>query len=329
MKNIKLKNIKFLLAISLAMLVSQSLFSQQQNYLKLKDKLITDSKASMKPLSSMVIGNKISSLNIKNDFLSRLDASMLNDSNTQKNIDKNTGSNGKKEKSVALGGLFSAVLPGSGEFYGGNFLKAAIFFGVEAASWGVYAYLQHKGDTKTNAFEAYANQYWSIHTYARWLVTQGFPGNGGINPDEQNWATLEAEIHVCESQNFSHTLPDQNTQQFYELIGKYQPFQPGWTNLAHVPTKDPGPYNFETYHDPVFVNYAFTRQDANNFYDYANTSLYFVVLNHILSMADAIWTVSTYNKNLRMQTGFRMNRFLSPYTYKYENMPTLNLTVNF
>jgi len=329
MKNIKSNNIKFLLALSLAMLVSQCLFSQAQNPLKLKDKPAADSKADVKPLSSF---NRINStsLNTRTDFLSSLDASMLNDSNTQKNIDKNTGSGRKKEKSVFLGGLFSAVLPGSGEFYGGNFLKAAIFFGVEAASWGVYAYLQHKGDTKTTAFEAYADQFWSINKYAHWLKDQNFTGSGSItNPDEQNWAVLEAQIHQCEQQNFSHTLPDHDTQQFYELIGKYQPFQPGWTNITAPISKDPGPYNFETYRDPVFVNYAFSRQDANNFYDYANTSLYFVVLNHILSTADAIWTVSTFNKNLRMQTGFRMNRFLSPYTYKYENMPTFNMTVNF
>ena len=239
----------------------------------------------------------------------------------------------KKEKSPVLGALMSAVLPGSGEFYGGNMLKAAIFLGVELLGWGTYAYLQHKGDTKTAAFEAYADKYWSIHTYARWLKDQGFPGSGRIKPDEQNWQTLQAEIHVCESDpanGFSHTLPDQDTQQFYELIGKYQTFQPGWTNLAHVPQKDPNsPYYFETYKDAVFVNYSINRQDANNFYDYANDGIYFVVLNHLLSAADAAWTVSTFNKKLKMETGFRINRFTSPYTLKSESMPTLYMTVNF
>ncbi|GEM_PF-501529 len=326
-----MKNIKFILAVSLAFAISQSLYTQELGSLKFYDKTSVSSKVD----ANLISASDFSGLKIdaqgKYDFMRNYESDLMSDTLPQNNISKNVSS-GKKERSPVLGALMSAVLPGSGEFYGGNILKAAIFLGVEIIGWGTYAYLQHKGDTKTAAFEAYADQNWSIHKYAAWLKDQGFASSGQINPNEQNWQTLEGEIHVCESDptnNFSHTLPDQDSQQFYELIGKYQTFQAGWTNLAHDPTKSPGPYNFETYRDPVFVNYAYSRQDANNFYDYANDGIYFVVLNHILSAADAAWTVSTFNKKLHMETGFRINRFTSPYTLKSESMPTLYMTVDF
>jgi hypothetical protein len=234
-----------------------------------------------------------------------------------------------KKKSVLLGALMSAVVPGAGEFYGKNYLKAGIFFGVELISWGAYAVYQVKGNNQTDKFQSYADQYWDVRTYARWLIDQGFPGNESINPDEPNLETLRQEIMQCEAQNFTHTLPEYGSQQYYELIGKYQNFQAGWTNLAHVPTKAPGPYYYETYRDPVFVNYADERQKANDYYDYAKTGIIVVVLNHILSAGDAAWTVSMFNENVKMETGFEIKRYQSPFTGRVGNLPSFNMKVTF
>jgi hypothetical protein len=125
-------------------------------------------------------------------------------------------------------------------------------------------------------------------------------------------------------------MPDQGSQQFYELIGKYQNFQGGWTNLNHVPDNSPSsPYYYENYRDQIFIDYAYSRQKANDYYDYAGTSTWFVVLNHLLSAADAAWTVSKFNKTIKVQTGMRLNRILSPYTMEYETRPTFNMSVTF
>lgn len=234
-----------------------------------------------------------------------------------------------KKKSVLLGALMSAVVPGAGEFYGKNYLKAGIFFGVELISWGAYAFYQIKGDDQTDKFQSYADQYWDVRTYARWLVDQSFQGAGVINPDEPDREVLRQQIMQCEAQNFTHTLPQYGSQQYYELIGKYQNFQAGWTNLAHVPTKAPGPYNYETYRDPVFVNYASERQKANDYYDYAKTGIIIVVLNHILSAADAAWTVSMFNEKVKMETGFEIKRYKSPHTGQVGNLPSFNMKVTF
>ncbi|MBE2226176.1 MAG: hypothetical protein IAE93_02495 [Ignavibacteria bacterium] len=235
----------------------------------------------------------------------------------------------KKQKSVGLGVLLSAIIPGAGELYGGNYLKAGIFFGIEVLAWATFAYFTGKGNTKQDEYQAYADENWDVRTYARWLKNEGFSESSGINPDEPNRDILREQIMVCERANFSHTMPEYGSQQYYELIGKYQNFQAGWKNLTHVPTKAAGPYNYQTYRDPVFTNYAADRQKANDFFDYAKVGPITAIVNHILSAADAAWVISTYNNKIKLETGFRMQNRVSPYTYQIKQFPTFNVAVSF
>jgi len=235
----------------------------------------------------------------------------------------------KKKKSVGLGILLSALLPGAGEFYGESFLKAGIFFGVELLAWGTYIYFEKKGDNKTEEYQNFANSNWDIRQYAQWLVDQNFEGSGAVNPNEPNLEILRQQINECESQNFSHTLPELRSQQYYELIGKYQNFVAGWKDARSGSTWLVTSSNFYSYQTTMFKSYAVDRQDANDLYDYAKIGPVTAILNHILSAADAAWTISTYNKNIKVETGFRMGNFRSPYTHKIEQMPTFNMSVSF
>ncbi len=310
----------------LVIFFTSNVYSQGMLKEKLNDKLSLSKESSQ---NSLMIDDKIekksnfnmplSHNNLLNDFKeNKTDFSSVYE-NTQK----------KKKKSVGLGVLLSALVPGAGEFYGENYLKAGIFFGIELLAWGTYIYFEKKGDSRTADYQAYADQYWNVRTYAAWLKDEGFTESGQINPNEPDLNVLREQIMVCERRNFSHTMPEYGSQQFYELIGKYQNFQAGWTNLAHRPTKDPGPYWYETYHDPVFTNYAVTREDANDMYEYAKIGPVTAIINHILSAADAAWVISTYNSKIKVETGFRLNNIRSPYTYKIIPVPTFNLSVNF
>lgn len=311
-------------ALLLAVLISSSIFSQGlslQNFsLSKKEssgKLIIDDKFEQGTMYQQVLPVR------KQELLSL---------NSEKNIFSGAEDNlqvKKKKKSVGLGVLLSALIPGAGEFYGENYLKAGVFFGVEILAWATFAYFESKGNKKEDEYQAYADQYWDVRTYARWLKNEGFSESGGINPDEPNREVLREQIMVCERANFSHTMPVYESQQYYELIGKYQNFQAGWTNLEHVPTKSPGPYNYQTYHDPVFTNYAADRQKANDFFDYAKIGPITAIVNHILSAADAAWVISTYNSKIKVETGFRMQNRVSPYTYQMKQFPTFNVAVSF
>lgn len=313
-----------------AVLLAVSLFSFT-NAQQLKEH--TDGKFTLKSRGdgqSFMIEDKISASKQQNAPIAvqQLTPGMLNTESRFRDAEFNLGAK-KKKKSIGLGLLFSALLPGAGEFYGEDYLRAGIFFGVELLAWGTYFYFQGKADNQTEDFQAYADQYWDVRTYARWLKDQQFPSSGGINPDEPNRDVLREQIMVCERVNFSHTMPEYGSQQYYELIGKYQNFQAGWTNLNHVPTRDPGPYNYQTYKDPIFLDYANERQKANDFYDYAKIGPITAVINHVLSALDAAWVVSAYNNKLKMETGFRIQNKVSPYTYQYKQVPTFNLSVSF
>lgn len=311
-------------AVLLTLLFSAAVFSQTGFDTKLS--LSGDNVKN----TSQVRENLLPSENFKSTV--PLKSSLLNLSSGVNNYFKAADENfqvKKKKKSVGLGVLLSALLPGAGEFYGENYLKAGIFFGIEVLAWATFAYFESKGNKKQDEYIAYADQYWDVRTYARWLKNEGFNESGGINPDEPNRDVLREQIMVCERANFSHTMPEYGSQQYYELIGKYQNFQAGWTNLTHIPTKDPGPYNYQTYRDPVFTNYAVERQKANDFFDYAKIGPITAIVNHVLSAADAAWVISSYNNKLKLQTGFRMQNRVSPYTYQIKQIPTFNVALSF
>ncbi|MGA2668050.1 MAG: hypothetical protein ABSF32_03930 [Ignavibacteria bacterium] len=245
-------------------------------------------------------------------------------------IKQNVNGQPQKEKSIWIGGGLSLLIPGAGEYYAKSYVKAAIFLGVEAICWGAYAYYNHKGNKQTDDFQNFANQNWNVHQYAQWLVDQQFTGYGQIVPNEQDRTKLWNEIHYCEEQSgFAHTLPDYGTQQYYELIGKYQEYVSGWPDARDASGWLITKQNYETYRSPIFISYAYSRQLANTYYNDGQTGAMIALLNHVLSAADAIWSVSIFNKNLKVQTGMEIRRELSPYTFKMESIPTFNVNISF
>jgi hypothetical protein len=236
-----------------------------------------------------------------------------------------------EEKSPYLGALFSGIIPGTGEFYAKSYIKAAIFFAIEAGLWTAYAINENKGDDQTEQFENYADQNWSINKYAQWLKDQQFTGyNEIIDPNNQNLEELRLQVNSVERQNFSHTLPPFGEQQYYELIGKYQNFVAGWRDAdISVLSKNVGsPYYYGTYKTQMYIDYAADRQQANDYYDMASTSTTLVIFNHLLSAADAAWSVSMFNKDIRAKSSVRLQTRLS-HDYRKVVVPMANLSFTF
>jgi len=232
----------------------------------------------------------------------------------------------KKEKSPILGGALSAVLPGAGQFYGENLLKSAIFLGVEAGLWVTYAIFQNKGNEQTDFYEKYADENWDVRKYATWLKTEGFPGSGSIDPSLQNIEVLRLQVNACEdSSGFSHKLPPFGDQQYYEVIGKYRNYIPGWSQVFGI-TKN----NYQTIPVPEQINYYMNeREQANTYYNNGSLTLTVVIVNHILSAADAVWTVSMFNKSLEVKTSVEMKYIYSLSNFQYNLTPFANLNLSF
>lgn len=235
-----------------------------------------------------------------------------------------------KEKSPFLGALFSGLIPGTGELYAKRYLKGAIFLAVEAGLWIAYANFETNGDNQTEEYQAYADKNWSMNKYAQWLVDQGFSGSGAItDPQTSNLELLRRQVNVVEAQNFSHQLPAIGSQQYYELIGKYQNFVVGWADAISNLNNTPGtPNYYGTYKTKMYEDYSYSRQDANNYYDKATTSLTLIILNHLLSAADGAWSVSMFNKDLKIKTGVHIE---NKYSYLGEKklVPVANVNVTF
>ena len=284
-------------------------------------------------LSFVIISNTLNCFAQNNNFVQKDLTNKILNQNTRielsdnfKNIiSKDTITENPKEKSPYLAALMSGIVPGSGELYAKSYIKSAIFFGVEVGLWVVFGVYQKKGNDQTNVYQDYANGNWSINKYAAWLKNQGFPGSSGINPNEPNYEILRAQVNVCEEQNFSHTLPPFGEQQYYEVIGKYQSFIGGWSTAGSNITKN----NYETYVLPQVQDYMNSRQQANDYFNVAYRSADVIIINHLLSAADAAWTVTMFNKKLNVNTSFNVKNIYDITHNDYKMTPFANIKVIF
>jgi len=242
-------------------------------------------------------------------------------------------------KSPILSGAMSAVLPGAGQFYNKDYWKTALFLAIEAAAITIGVVNDNKGDEQTEKFESIANERWDAGKYARWTIDnmdehlESVIGHGHSSSeytdlflDEDrtvvNWEALnrmERDIGGW----YSHQLEIYGEQQYYEMIGKYPQFNPGWDDFDENSS-----FTYTNEHqDPVtphFDDYSGERGKANDYYNIASTAVTIVVINHIISAVEAAWSSSRYNKKLAMNVSLE-NQMVGLREIYY---PQLNIKLN-
>ncbi len=175
-------------------------------------------------------------------------------------------------KSSKKGLLFSMLIPGSGELYAGSLLKGILFLGIEVAAWTTYASNKKKGDDLKIEFEQYAEVHWSETVWDNWW-------NSLPEDTRQQWA--------------HHQLPETKTQQYYEMIGKYQKFNAGWDDVTFANALT------DTSKNGKF--YMGIRGKSNDKLKLATSMTGIAFANHILSAFDAVWSVNRFNKKIQPQ----------------------------
>ena len=266
-----------------------------------------------------------------NNFTGNLssDSRIILDSYKNNTLKQSSFESPTDKKSTLLAGVLSAVVPGAGEVYVGgttNYLKAGAFVLIEAVS-AYYAISYNKrGNDQTNFFQNYADQRWSVVSYAQWINdhTTGvkvtiLPADAQHpNPwDRVDWASLNAAEDAIGAIGFTHHLPLHGQQQYYELIGKYPQYARGWED--YIPTDNP---DFET---PEFMAYSIMRGDANDLYKVSTRGIAILYVNHLLSILDAIWSSVTFNKSIALNVRYdRVNL-----AFAEDWAPTLHLKFNF
>ena len=194
---------------------------------------------------------------------------------------------GFKGKSLKKAFLFSLIVPGSGEFYAGSKIKAGLFFGMDVTLWALYFNYHGKGKDEENKYKAFADLYWSKVEYKGWLYDSVY----NKHPDQNIPYDMVSDTFPYWDKNdhkwvyFSHHLPDRETQQYYEMVGKYVQFRWGWDDYSDLSKTS-------AYRDV----YLGMRRTSNNWLNKAKYSAMFSLANHILSAFDAAYAVKRYNK---------------------------------
>ncbi|NQV73164.1 hypothetical protein HQ496_08575 [bacterium] len=251
----------------------------------------------------------------------------------------------QKVRSVPLAFGLSAVLPGAGQVYNKQYVKAGLALAIEAAAITGYAVLRSRGLDAETAFQAQAHQSWSPAKYATWLndyadylnserggnVTApdvSIPGNVDFQhpeawtaADQATVSSMFSQIRAIERQvfhpetgaAFSHQIPDFSAQQYYELIGKYFQFAPGWEDYSSWKDSEG---QFTAAIDPELTGSGGSKPNVStSFYAYAKDhahaqdtlreasriSLLFI-FNHLVAAIDAAVSSKLYND--RLETSF-------------------------
>ncbi len=209
--------------------------------------------------------------------------------------------------------LFSLALPGAGEFYSKSYIKAGAFFAAEAAFWSGFLYFMHEYSIKEDDFKAYADSHWDKNIWLLWYDSLHVYG-------ELVDTSVHDAIVITDSLGIE-MLPTTKTQQYYEMIGKYDWSVLGWDDIierddyvVHVQatyaTAANNPGNPSEIHDQVTAYlgdhvhsenmdyYMDMRSDANKQYTVAKYFIGAAILNHVLSAFDAAWTAKRHNDKL-------------------------------
>ncbi len=181
---------------------------------------------------------------------------------------------GFKGKSLKKAFVLSLLVPGSGEFYAGSKIKAAVFLGIDVTLWALYFNYHGKGKDKESEYRSYADLSWSPDGYAQYLID-----SLNIDDDRKPYWNGKDSVYL------SHHLPDSKTGQYYEMIGKYEQFRWGWLD-----------YNDQAKSSADREIYLGMRHESNSLLNKATYSAMFSLANHILSAFDAAISVKKYNK---------------------------------
>ncbi len=217
--------------------------------------------------------------------------------------------------SALKAGVFSLLIPGSGQIYNGgtaNYIKGAGFLALEAAAIAVDIIWTNKGNNQTTSFQNYADANYSPLRYAQWVklnintwdpnaATDGALNlvgkmfvNGGQQVDIATLNQVESILgQTSAGQFFSHQLAARGTQQYYEVIGKYPQFREGWNPNAETDnvnvTEEQLATNVPAMQEKDY-SYMSQRHLANDYFAVSTTALGVVIANHFVSALEAaIW----------------------------------------
>lgn len=239
-----------------------------------------------------------------------------------------------REKS-GLALVSSAIIPGSGQAANKKWVRAGLYFLAEAVLIGIHIKSYHDAKAEQRRYEQFADNNWSVVSYAKWLVNYHDQNNlqneyidelrneidgksAAYNPDE-DWEKVDIELLRNVERNtafvypdqkgnrFSHVMPDYGSQQYYELISKYYQYGSGWSDFGQDHEGNALDSRYKLNWDGSDMPFNFMRgatmaEDFNDSYRLAGNMVSLIILNHMVSAFDAFLTVKVKNTRLEADT---------------------------
>jgi len=191
-------------------------------------------------------------------------------------------SNSAKSPGKAL--FLSALLPGAGQYYAGNHKRAAVFLGLEALGWALWSKWDSKGNDVVDEFRATAREEWDPQSYVSWRISSRSRFSSLTH-------ALPCSVYVVnDGIDGLANCPESESQQYYELIGKYNQFVSGWSDLTDAngnPVQPSAVDAVESFSSDIRLTYEDRRNDSNKFLERALTVRGLILINHALSALDA------------------------------------------
>jgi hypothetical protein len=240
---------------------------------------------------------------------------------------------GMKKPGRAL--MYSAFIPGTGELYVGAEKRGIAFLAVEAMAWTWYFTQHSSGKNKEDDFKVFADDEWKEWAYLDWY------GHW-----EDWYDARRGENDPNFSQIFTHHLPGQKNDDYYEMIGKYDQFSYGWIGTPNeylpgnfAPNDSLLGYTFDqtTFHICRGVDgtatrnrddYMTMRDDANRLLKRASWGISAALFNHVISAVDAALAAKAYNKGILQEARYPQLR-MEVDRYAGEYIPKFTITQKF
>lgn len=181
----------------------------------------------------------------------------------------------------------SLAIPGAGQFYNGSKIKAGTFLAADALLWTGYLIYHGKGNDQEKKYMKFADDNYTPNDYFDWFEN------------------LPDSAQLAFSHNIYRDLNDPEgavrNHEYYENIGKYDQFQPGWNDyetLGWPPPPLPGE-NRDYQATPLRLQYLDMRRQANDYFSSASTMAMISIANHLISAFDAAIGAKKYNRGTR------------------------------
>ncbi|MBT5078374.1 MAG: hypothetical protein HOM61_05665 [Candidatus Marinimicrobia bacterium] len=242
--------------------------------------------------------------------------------------------------------LYSAILPGSGEYSMGYTNRGYLFLGIEAIAVGTWYIFNQKGLDTQDKYRAYADEHWSLdrwfYDYSKW---KGTPADSiFINFDDEYYPDIWDDSHhlnfsvngnyfssnsvefedfyddyaLSDSLMAVNFFNDNNIQvekdhHYYENIGKYDHFYAGWedNDSLYVVVKELGGEYIAM--SPHKKGYRETWNDSNDNYRVASFALSALVANHFASIMDVLILSKLSNNKITNLTAKTYFSPINPY----------------